>query len=85
MEHHLKTPVPEKIIRKLKVGDLIYVTGIIITARDEAHLKALELYEEGLQLAQSCSQTLRSAELKLKKISKSAGKQFELTDFEEQE
>lgn len=54
--------------------------------RGEAPLeKALELYEEGLQLAQECSRTLRSAELKLKKISKSAGKQFELTDFEEEE
>ena len=47
MEYHLKTPVPDEDIRKLKAGDLIYVTGIIITARDEAHLKALELYEEG--------------------------------------
>jgi tartrate/fumarate subfamily iron-sulfur-dependent hydro-lyase beta chain len=47
MEYHLKTPVPEKTIRTLKVGDLIYVTGTIITARDEAHLRALELYENG--------------------------------------
>ncbi len=47
MEYHLKTPVPEEEIRKLKAGDLIYVSGTIITARDEAHLKALELYEEG--------------------------------------
>ena len=47
MEYHLKTPVPDEDIRKLKAGDLIYVTGTIITARDEAHLKALELYEEG--------------------------------------
>ena len=47
MEYHLKTPVPEEEIRKLKAGDLIYVSGTIITARDEAHLKALELHEEG--------------------------------------
>ena len=47
MEYHLKTPVPDGNIRKLKAGDLIYVTGTIITARDEAHLKALELHEEG--------------------------------------
>jgi len=47
MEYHLKTPVPEKDVRKLKAGDLIYVTGTIITARDEAHLKALELHEKG--------------------------------------
>jgi tartrate/fumarate subfamily iron-sulfur-dependent hydro-lyase beta chain len=47
MEHHLKTPVPEKDIRSLRTGDLIYVTGFVITARDEAHLKALELHEKG--------------------------------------
>jgi tartrate/fumarate subfamily iron-sulfur-dependent hydro-lyase beta chain len=47
MEYHLKTPVPEAEIRKLKMGDLVYVTGTVITARDEAHLKALELHEKG--------------------------------------
>jgi exodeoxyribonuclease VII small subunit len=44
--------------------------------------KALELYEEGLRLAKSCSETLRGAELRLKKISRTAGKQFELTNLE---
>ena len=47
MEYHLKTPVKENDIRKLKAGDLVYVTGTIVTARDEAHLKALELHEKG--------------------------------------
>jgi tartrate/fumarate subfamily iron-sulfur-dependent hydro-lyase beta chain len=47
LDHYLKTPVSEKDIRKLKAGDLVYVTGTVITARDEAHLKALELRKEG--------------------------------------
>ena len=47
MEYHLKTPVPEEEVRKLRVGDLMYVTGTVVTARDEAHLKALELHEKG--------------------------------------
>jgi tartrate/fumarate subfamily iron-sulfur-dependent hydro-lyase beta chain len=46
MEYKLRTPVPEEDIRRLKTGDEVYVTGTIITARDEAHLKALELYEQ---------------------------------------
>lgn len=50
MDYHLKTPVPEDEIRKLKMGDLVYVTGTVITARDEAHLKALELHEKGENL-----------------------------------
>lgn len=50
MEYHLKTPIPEKEIRKLKSGDIVYISGTIITARDEAHLKALELYRKGEDL-----------------------------------
>lgn len=32
------------------MGDLVYVSGTVITARDEAHLKALELHELGKEL-----------------------------------
>jgi tartrate/fumarate subfamily iron-sulfur-dependent hydro-lyase beta chain len=47
LEYHLKTPVPEAELRKLNIGDIIYITGIVITARDEAHSKALGLFEQG--------------------------------------
>ena len=47
MEYHLETPIGEEETRKLRVGDVFYITGTIITARDEAHLKALELHEKG--------------------------------------
>ncbi len=47
MEHHVKTPVPEEEIRRLRVGDIVYISGTVITARDEAHLKALEMWEKG--------------------------------------
>lgn len=50
LEYHLKTPVPEADIRKLKAGDVIYVSGTVITARDEAHSKALELHDRGERL-----------------------------------
>ncbi len=50
LEHYLKTPVSEKDIRNLKAGDLVYVSGTVITARDEAHLKALELHDSGEKL-----------------------------------
>jgi tartrate/fumarate subfamily iron-sulfur-dependent hydro-lyase beta chain len=46
MEYKMNTPIQGEDIRKLKTGDEVYVTGTIITARDEAHLKALELYEK---------------------------------------
>jgi len=47
LEFHLKTPITELEVRRLKIGDVFYITGIIITARDEAHKKAIELHESG--------------------------------------
>jgi len=45
-----KTPISEEEVRTLKVNDVLYVSGTIVTARDEAHKKALELYHEGKKL-----------------------------------
>lgn len=42
MEYHFVLPVSTEKIRKLHVGDIIYVTGKIFTARDEAHYIMLE-------------------------------------------
>ncbi|ALU12818.1 hypothetical protein EYM_07790 [Ignicoccus islandicus DSM 13165] len=38
----LKLPVDSNEVRKLKAGDVVYVTGTIVTARDEAHKKIIE-------------------------------------------
>ncbi|MBD3405876.1 MAG: fumarate hydratase [Candidatus Lokiarchaeota archaeon] len=47
-EYHLTTPISEEDARKLKAGDVIYVTGEhVYTARDEAHERALEMFEKG--------------------------------------
>jgi len=43
----LKTPLSEEDIRGLKAGDTVYVTGTLITARDQAHKRALEFLREG--------------------------------------
>ena len=47
MRYHLSTPIPEEEIRRLRVGDILYIDGMMVTARDEAHKKALELHERG--------------------------------------
>ncbi len=46
-EYRLKTPVSEEDVRKLKVGDIVYLDGIIITGRDQVHRRALELAAKG--------------------------------------
>lgn len=48
--YKLKTPISEQDVRKLKVNDVLYVSGTIVTARDAAHKKALELHHEGKKL-----------------------------------
>ncbi len=47
MEYHLTTPIPPEELKKIIIGDIVYLTGTVVTARDEAHLKALELHKEG--------------------------------------
>lgn len=44
---HLKTPLRDEDVEKLRVGDIVYVTGIMVTARDEAHKEILEAIERG--------------------------------------
>ena len=46
-EYRLKTPISEEDIRKLHVGDTIYISGTMVTARDSAHKRALEFFRRG--------------------------------------
>jgi fumarate hydratase subunit beta len=45
--YKLKTPITEEQIRKLNVNDTIYITGTMVTARDQAHRRALEMAKKG--------------------------------------
>ena len=40
--HYLKTPLSKEDILILNAGDVVYLTGDILTARDEAHLRIIE-------------------------------------------
>lgn len=48
--YKLKTPVSEAEIRTLKVNDVLYITGIVVTARDQAHKRALACAAQGKPL-----------------------------------
>jgi fumarate hydratase subunit beta len=50
MESVLTTPLSESRIRELHVGDTIYVTGRIFTARDDAHHVLLQAASQGQPL-----------------------------------
>ena len=44
---NLVTPLTEETVRSLRLGDTVFVNGPIVTGRDEAHIRALELRAEG--------------------------------------
>ncbi len=49
-EYRLRTPISEEEARRLRTGDVVYFSGIIVTARDQAHRRALELARRGEEI-----------------------------------
>jgi len=47
MAKRLKTPLSENDVRSLKLGETIFLDGVIFTGRDEVHIHALEYHEKG--------------------------------------
>lgn len=42
----ITTPITKKDIKKMKAGDMVYISGIIYTGRDQAHKKMVESIEK---------------------------------------
>jgi fumarate hydratase subunit beta len=47
---NLQTPLSKKEIKKLSVGDTVFLTGKLFTARDETHKKMIELKKKGKKI-----------------------------------
>ncbi len=47
---HLKTPLNDSTIEKLKAGDKVRISGVLYTARDAAHKRLIEMIESGKEL-----------------------------------
>jgi len=43
----LESPLDEAKVRSLKIGDVVYLNGPVITGRDEVHIRALRNIDEG--------------------------------------
>ncbi len=48
--YHLRTPLSEDDVRVLHINDVVYLSGEVVTARDEAHHRALAYYRDGKAL-----------------------------------
>lgn len=47
MDKKIQTPLTKEVIRTLHAGDMVYITGIVYSARDAAHKKMTELLDQG--------------------------------------
>jgi fumarate hydratase subunit beta len=43
----IRTPLTDEVVKKLKAGDSVLITGIIYTARDAAHKRLVDSLEKG--------------------------------------
>lgn len=45
-EYNLTTPLTDALVRDLRAGDMVFLSGIIYTARDAAHKRLMELLDQ---------------------------------------
>ena len=50
MERHIDLPLTEEIAKTLRMGDNVYLTGVIYTARDAAHERMTDQLEQGISV-----------------------------------
>lgn len=50
MDREIKAPIDKDVIKTLKAGDMVYITGTIYTARDAAHKRMAEALSAGNSL-----------------------------------
>lgn len=50
MEKYIKAPLEKEIVKTLRAGDYVYITGTIYTERDAAHKRMDETLREGKEL-----------------------------------
>lgn len=46
-EHYLTTPLSDEAVEQLRIGDTVYLTGVIYTGRDAAHKRLVDALDAG--------------------------------------
>jgi len=49
-EYKLTMPLNDEDVEKLRIGDIVYLSGVMYTARDAAHKRIVDLIKEGKKL-----------------------------------
>ncbi|NLD46059.1 MAG: Fe-S-containing hydro-lyase [Clostridiaceae bacterium] len=50
MKYSIETPLTKDVCSKLRVGDIVEISGVIYTGRDAAHKKMIEMLNAGREL-----------------------------------
>jgi fumarate hydratase subunit beta len=50
MEYRLSTPLSKETAESLRVGDVVYISGVFIVARDKAHVRMARYFNEHMEL-----------------------------------
>lgn len=58
VEKYITTPLTTEKVKDLKVGDYVYITGTIFTARDAAHKRIYESMKEGQSIPFDLTNTI---------------------------
>jgi fumarate hydratase subunit beta len=54
----LRTPLSEDLVRSLRLGETVYLYGPVITGRDEMHIRALRLADEGKEVPKDVEESV---------------------------
>ena len=44
MEYRLSTPLAKESVETLRVGDIVYISGVLVVARDKAHMRMADYF-----------------------------------------
>lgn len=50
MEYRFRTPIDEKDVRRLRIGDIVFVDGVVVSCRDAGHKRCIEYLRRGEKL-----------------------------------
>lgn len=78
MKHELSLPVKDKDVEKLKIGDIVYLHGVLITARDQVHKRIVDYIKKGEELPNTFKNLKGSAIYHCGPIIKESGGKYQV-------
>ena len=78
MEHHITLPIIDTDVEKIKKGDIVYISGIISTGRDQVHKRIIEFARGNKKLPANFAKLRGSAIYHMGPIVRKIGEEYEI-------